>query len=187
MNREIILMRHGQPALATLNKVSALEMKAWIDHYNQSKIGCQPIPQSSLHHAVRARVIVSSSAPRALSSVQALGLQPMLVDAVFCEAQLPWGSLRRPRLSPLTWALILRLLWFCGYSGGVETVATAHERARAAAARLQSLATKGPVLLLGHGLMNRMIAKHLLKEGWVREKANGNRYWSAAVYRCSTT
>ena len=95
MNREIILMRHGQPALATLNKVSALEMKAWID--------------------------------------------------------------------------------------------TAHERAKVAAARLQSLATKGPVLLLGHGLMNRMIAKHLLKEGWVREKANGNRYWSAAVYRCSTT
>lgn len=82
MNREIMLMRHGQPAGVNRNRVSARQMKEWIDHYNRSEIDRQPIPQASVQLAATARVVVSSTAPRALSSVLALGLQPQLVDAV---------------------------------------------------------------------------------------------------------
>lgn len=89
MSREIILMRHGQPNLAVTNKVSALDMKRWIEQYNLSEIINQPAPEASVQLAATAQVIVSSSAPRALTSVRALGLQPTLVDAIFCEAQLP--------------------------------------------------------------------------------------------------
>ncbi|MCE6983792.1 histidine phosphatase family protein, partial [Pseudomonas frederiksbergensis] len=85
-------------------------------------------------------VIVSSTAPRALTSVRALGLQPILVDAVFCEAQLPHGRWALPRLSPFTWAFILRVLWLCGFSGTVESARKAKLRANQAAQRLQSLA-----------------------------------------------
>ncbi|WP_339547715.1 histidine phosphatase family protein [Pseudomonas sp. RA_35y_Pfl2_P32] len=176
-------MRHGQPALANVTKVSALEMKDWIEHYNRSEITQQPIPNASLQLAAYATTIVSSSAPRALTSVQALGLKPALVDALFCEAQLPFGHWKRPRLSPFTWAFILRILWLCGYSGGVESAGTAKMRASKAAERLQSLTREGSVLLLGHGFMNRMIAKQLVKDGWVRQKRNGSQYWSATVYQ----
>jgi hypothetical protein len=55
-------------------------------------------------------------------------------------------------------------------------------RASTAARRLQSLASEGPVLLLGHGFMNRMIAKQLVADGWVRQKRNGSQYWSVTVY-----
>ena len=183
MNREIILMRHGQPQLANVDKVSALEMQDWIEHYNRSEITQQPVPDASQRLAASATVIASSSAPRALSSVQALGLKPVLVDAVFCEAQLPFGHWKRPRLSPFTWAFILRILWLCGYSGSVESANTARLRASKAAELLQSLTGEGSVLLLGHGFMNRMIAKQLVKDGWVRHTRNGSQYWSAAVYR----
>ncbi len=184
MNREIILMRHGQPKLAATDKLSALDMQDWIEQYNRSEITQQSVPEASLRLAATARVIVSSNAPRALTSVQALGLKPALVDALFAEAQLPYGRWKRPRLSPFTWAFILRVLWLCGYSPSVESVATAKTRANTAAQRLQALASDGPVLLLGHGVMNRLIARQLEAEGWTRQALNGgSRYWSATVYR----
>lgn len=183
MNREIILMRHGQPKGVNVDKVSALEMKDWIEHYNRSEITQQPVPNASLRLAASATVIASSNAPRALTSVQALGLKPVRVDAIFCEAQLPFGHWKRPRLSPFTWAFILRILWLCGYSGDVEPANTVRMRARKAAELLQSLSSEGSVLLLGHGFMNKMIAKQLVKDGWVRHQRNGSQYWSTAVYR----
>ncbi|PQP01620.1 MULTISPECIES: histidine phosphatase family protein [Pseudomonas] len=177
-------MRHGQPKLATTEKISALDMKDWIEHYDRSEITDHAVPDASMQLAATATAIVSSSAPRALASVQALGLKPVLVDALFCEAQLPYGHWKRPRLSPFTWAFILRILWLCGYSRKVESARTAMMRASLAAQRLQALASEGPVLLVGHGFMNRMIAKQLVAGGWTRQKHNGSRYWSATVYQC---
>lgn len=176
-------MRHGQPKLAATNKMSALEMKDWIEQYDSADITNHPVPDASQQLAATAKVIVSSDLPRALTSVQALGLKPALVDGLFREAPLPCGHWRRPRLSPFAWAFILRILWLCGYSYGVESVGTAKMRASTAAQRLQSLAGEGPVLLLGHGVMNRMIARQLEADGWTRQTGNGRHYWSATVYQ----
>ncbi|NUA31056.1 histidine phosphatase family protein [Cupriavidus basilensis] len=183
MSREITLMRRGQPNLAMFGKVSARDMQRWIEQYDLSEIINQPAPEASVGLAAAAKVIVSSSAPRALTFVRALGLQPTLVGEIFCEAQLPYGRWILPRLSPSTWAFILRILWLCGFSGKVESARKARMRANTAAQRLQSLASEGPVLLLGHGFMNRMIARQLKAAGWTQERSDGNRYWSAKVYR----
>jgi broad specificity phosphatase PhoE len=183
VNREIILMRHGQPNLTMTGKVSLLKMKHWIEHYNLSEITNQPAPEASVQLAATAQVIVSSTAPRALTSVKALGLQPTVVDEIFCEAQLPHSRWILPRLSPFTWALVLRISWLCGFSGAVESARQAKLRANKAAQQLQDLSSAGSVLLLGHGFMNRMIAKQLETAGWNRQKRNGSRYWSAMVYQ----
>lgn len=76
MSREIILMRHGQPKLVATDKMSARDMKDWIEQYNQSEIINHPVPDASMQLAATAKVIVSSSAPRALTSVQALACSP---------------------------------------------------------------------------------------------------------------
>lgn len=183
MNREIILMRHGRPNLAPGGKVSALDMKYWIEHYELSEIVEHPVPVASMDLAATAKVIISSNAPRALASVRALGLRPHLIDAIFCEAKLPHGRWRRPRFSPFTWAFFLRIAWLCGFSGGVESAREAKVRANTAAQRLQLIANEGPVLLLGHGFMNRLIAKQLESAGWICRESSGTRYWSAAVYQ----
>lgn len=89
VNRKITLMRHGQPNLAMFGKVSVRDMQGWIAQYDRSEIINQPAPEASVGLAAAAKVIVSSSAPRALTSVRALGLAPTLVDEIFREAQLP--------------------------------------------------------------------------------------------------
>ena len=86
--------------------MSALEMKDWIEQYDSSDITKYPVPDASRQLAATAKVIVSSNLPRALTSVQALGLKPALIDGLFCEAQLPYGHWILPRLSPFAWAFI---------------------------------------------------------------------------------
>nr|MBA2815870.1 40-residue YVTN family beta-propeller repeat-containing protein [Candidatus Pantoea persica] len=80
------------------------------------------------------------------------------------------------------WLALLRLLWLCDYAGQSESLRRARTRAAQAAEKLIALSERGTVLLLGHGLMNKMIARELRKRGWQAEKHASSRYWSSAIY-----
>lgn len=183
VNREIILMRHGRPDLSSSQKIPAREMQDWMAQYDCAEIVDEQAPDACMTLAASASVIVSSSAPRARSSLQALGFEPDIVDDVFCEAQLPHTHWHHPRLSPFTWAFVFRVLWLCGFSGAAESVRCAKRRAHMAAQRLQDLSSEGRVFLAGHGVMNRLIARHLEADGWTCHARSGSGYWSVMVYR----
>jgi broad specificity phosphatase PhoE len=183
---EIILMRHGKPLLTQTGWIAPVEMERWIEHYNLSEVEAEGMPITSLKLANSAAYIVASTASRALSSVQALGHTATAVDAAFCEAQLPFALWRFPRLSPFVWVAFFRLLWFFGYSRGSDSIQVTKTRAKAAAQKLISLAEKGPVLLVGHGIMNRLIAKELVALGWGGSTRQESKYWSANIYELQT-
>jgi len=181
---EIILMRHGKPAFSGSSRVTSLEMAYWISHYNLSDTGSDMPPQSSQALASSALQILSSPLPRALSSLKALGRTPTLIDDVFKEADLPIFHIPGLRLAPTFWAAIFRVLWLCGLSPRVEPMATAKQRAFQAADILVTCAktSNGPVLLMGHGVMNRLIARVLVSLGWKERRRQGKGYWSAGIY-----
>lgn len=175
-------MRHGKPILPNVGWFTPAEMEQWIEHYNLSEVEADGMPINSLKAANSASVIVTSTASRALSSVQALGLTASVANAVFCEAQLPFALWQFPRLPPFVWAAFFRLLWFFGYSRGSDSIQVTTTRAKAAAQQLIFLAEKGTVLLVGHGIMNRLIAKELLALGWTGYSKYESKYWSTSVY-----
>lgn len=177
---EIILMRHGKPLLAQSGRISAAEMGRWINNYNLSEVGQEDIPTSSLN--LDGVTVVSSTASRALSSAHALGCQPTVVDAIFCEAELPYARWRYLRLPAGIWSVFFRILWFLGYSHGVESRAVARVRAGMASQKLIALAQSGPVLLIGHGVMNRLIAKELKAQRWEGPAKLKNSYWSTNLF-----
>ncbi|MDV5139085.1 histidine phosphatase family protein [Chimaeribacter arupi] len=183
---DIILMRHGKPSLNATRNITAGEMARWTEEYDQAETGHDTPPATSRHEAMAATCVVSSPLPRALSSLRALGLQPRWVEHLFREAELPQLHPVGLRLSPFHWALLLRLLWLCGYSRQAESRIAANQWAQAAAARLISLAEHGdgPVLVMGHGIMNRLIARTLRQQRWRERKNAGRGYWEAAIY-CS--
>ena len=180
---KIILMRHGKPRLTQTGRIAPVEMERWIEHYNFSNVEANGIPTTSLKLANAAACIVTSTTSRALSSVRALGHTASVADAVFCEAQLPFALWRFPRLSPYVWTAFFRLLWFFGYSRGSDSIQITKTRAKAAAQILVSLAGKCPVLLVGHGIMNRLIAKELIALGWNGSTRQQSKYWSASIYK----
>jgi broad specificity phosphatase PhoE len=77
----------------------------------------------------------------------------------------------------------LRAAWLLGYARGADSLALVSARARSAAALLTTGATEGPVLLIGHGIMNRLIARELRAAGWRSNATHRSRYWSAVTFQ----
>lgn len=73
-------------------------MAQWIERYDASVVESHGIPAASVDAAKSASLIVASTAPRALFSVQALGGAVSVQDAVFCEAGLPFARWSGPHL-----------------------------------------------------------------------------------------
>ncbi|MDJ0023269.1 histidine phosphatase family protein [Pantoea eucrina] len=182
---KIILMRHGKPAFTGSAKVTSREMSNWIADYDRSDTGEDIPPESSESLAFSASQILSSPLPRALSSLKALDLEPDVIDEVFREADLPVFPMPGFRLSPTVWAVFFRVMWLCGISRDVERVGTAKKRAIQAAGILAAFAKRsdGPVLLMGHGVMNRLIARELRSLGFKEYRCQGSGYWNAISYR----
>ncbi|MEM6160250.1 histidine phosphatase family protein [Erwinia sp. P6884] len=177
----IILMRHGKPDHYAPGRVPALAMAQWCEAYDLSLVQDLP-PAKSRRLAAIADYVVTSPLPRARSSLAKLRLEPAHIDAIFSEVSLPVIRLGYPHLPPSLWLALLRLLWLCGYAGSVESLRQAEQRAALAADKLIELSAQGNVLLLGHGIMNKLIARHLRKSGWLAEKHASSRHWSAAIY-----
>ena len=179
---QITFMRHGKPLLAKAHWLAPFEMQQWIAHYDRSEVAAADIPAASLKAVMSASVIMASTAPRALSSVQALGYEATAADAVYAEAALPFSLWRFPKLPPHVWAAFFRVLWLFGYARGADTLQATKARAKAAASQLVFAARLGPVLLVGHGMMNRLIANELMACGWVAQAGHASKYWSTSVY-----
>jgi broad specificity phosphatase PhoE len=181
---KIVLARHGKPDLQRSPMLAPKEMQQWIEAYEASGILAQPLLPSVTAIAVSAGHVLTSTCRRAIESARALGLvQPAAAEAVFREAGLfhfPW---RFPPLPPALWVVIFRLAWFLGFCGSAESLHQAKARARLAARHLVELAEeKGSVLLIGHGIMNQLIAKELLALGWRGPKRPSSGYWKSSTY-----
>ena len=177
----IILMRHGKPDHPVSGRFTARALADWCEGYDQAVI-CDAPPPRSMAIARMASVIACSPLPRARSSLARLGLQAQDVDEVFSEVAMPLLPFARLHLPLTLWLALLRLLWLCGYAGRVESVQHARQRAQRAADKLIALSQHGTVLLVGHGIMNKLIARQLRKRGWQAEKHASSRHWSSAIY-----
>ena len=186
----IVLLRHGEPKSNLSDnfrlKISANEIKSLISVFNDSGLNKQKMPTSeALYVAKSCKAVVCSNLPRSIESAKALGVQTIdLIDPVFREAELPHPEWRYPKLALITWFLVLRALWFLGYSNNNgEPITSANKRAEKAFLKLRQIAEEhSSVMLIGHGIINQLIAKRLIANGWRGPKKPGNKYWEYGIY-----
>lgn len=133
--------------------------------------------------------VVCSHLPRSIESAKALGFSDIhLQDSLFGEATIPHFSRSSLCLPVGVWVVVLRVLWFFGFSKNGESFKQAKSRARLAAEKLIALAqTHHDVLLVGHGFLNHFIAKELKKQGWQMSSKLGNGYWEYGVFKYTVT
>ena len=104
---------------------------------------------------------------------------------LFRETELPTPltKLYGLKLNSNIWAVILRCLWFCGYSRGCESFSNAKNRAEKASELLVEYAKEHTsVVLVGHGFFNILIARELQKAGWKGKKKTSAKHWSCTTY-----
>jgi broad specificity phosphatase PhoE len=183
---EIIILRHGEPVMPSLKRISPKEFTNWVNSYNASGLCSTSIPTTEAKViASKCQAIVCSELPRSTESAVALKTnEVILTSSKFNEAQLPVINWLHPKLSPKWWGLIFRIFWLFGYANKSESSKEAKIRAKESAAILREFAEKHTtVLFVGHGVYNRLIANELNSTGWLGPKSPGSKHWSFGVYK----
>lgn len=168
----IFLLRHGPVQMKQSSRIKASDMSEWVTDYREAPVADTAISAQVADLAQKADVVICSTEYRALESCRLLGRTPNLVLDIFREAELPYPDrsekslLDMLKLKPGLWCIVFRLLWFAGYSQNSGTIAEARARAVLGAQKLTEMSVEGHALLIGHGIMNRLIASQLQSEGW---------------------
>ncbi len=181
-------MRHGKPDVAIPRLLASWQVRGFIDHYNAAGIK-EGAPPEAIAIARQCPVLLSSDLLRTQQSALALKDEGAdLVDPIFREAELPYFHRLPIILPPAIWLLLLRGMWWFGYSRNGESIRQARERAGLAVERLIVLAREHErLLLVGHGFSNHFIAQELLKQGWSGALKPGHKHWKYSCYRHSST
>lgn len=165
---QIILVRHGRPDHGAASWSTPVGMKTWVERYNAASVVGHERPESLRKLAGTAQAVVCSSLMRCVESRDHLHCECSIEpDPLFAEAHLPYPEWRFPLLPSRLWRLAFRSAWFLGFASNTEPVSESRRRAGAAAEKLIELAeSHGDVLLMGHKIMNALIATELRRRGW---------------------
>jgi broad specificity phosphatase PhoE len=180
---EIVLARHGEPALSRRIRLTSDGYRRWWAAYEDGGILADQVPPSGLLDLARdADVIYASTRKRAVETADAVVQGKHFVrDPMFVEAPLPPPSLPSfIKLKPSTWGFLARFVWwFFAHHEGQETRDQALKRAGEVADRLIATAKDGStVLVLAHGFFNFMVGRELKRRGWHKSEGRGYKYWA---------
>ena len=183
----IILVRHGQPAIALKPRTGHHGFRRYIDAYQGAGLDPQSAPPEELQDLVKGlNAVFTSHSPRARDS--ALKLLPeaeIIADPLFEEAPLAAPKIPLVKLKVPAWAVMARIMWHAGYHPEIENYRRAKARAVSAAEILleRAAASEGDAVLVAHGYFNAMIGRVLRRRGFrapVRTASASGTRWSTS-------
>ncbi|WP_316364233.1 histidine phosphatase family protein [Candidatus Thiodiazotropha sp. CDECU1] len=179
----ITILRHGKPDFEWQRTVKGSEFRSLEHAYDTAGIVGNP-PEESLDLVNQHKCIVCSDLPRSLQSAKALGADSIhFSSAAFREMNLPYFDNVQIKLPLNYWVLLLRSLWFLGFSKNTESISIAKTRAKKASEKLIELANEHhSVLFVGHGFLNHFVAKELRGNNWLGPRSPGKKYWDYGTY-----
>jgi broad specificity phosphatase PhoE len=190
----ITLIRHGRSAHGRAFEATALrDLGDVLRNYDAVGIAADCVPPAEAVACIGAagRVVCSplrrssESAQWLLDAANVGGGDSVRVDPTFREVDLPEppGLRCGVAMHPAWWVACLRMLWLLRLHGGnIESPRRVWKRASKAANRLAVLArSHGHVVLVGHCLLNYLIAWILVRRGW-QGKPRFQGYWEQMTF-----
>ena len=178
---QIILLRHGEPALNKKGWRKRKEAIKFVHDYDSVGI-YEPefIPVTLGQNELN--VIHTSSINRSISTAEKVFNRSELQqsDPLFREFERKVFGFFNIKLPLKLWLAGSRVFWFMGLNKkGIERFSEAKARARKGALLLEEDAQKnGKTLLVSHGLLNHFLVKYLKKNGWTEIYDGGKGYLS---------
>lgn len=183
--RRIVLIRHGQPAIALAPRTGHRGFRAYLDDYEDAGLDPANIPPAELRDlAGEISTIFTSGRRRSDESARALAPHAEIVaDPLFAEAPLASPQFPLLRMTVTKWAVVSRILWHAGFHPGIESYRQAKSRSIRAANMLVAQAEReGAAVLVAHGYFNFLIGQQLRLRGFHRSGSHRARYWNAVTY-----
>lgn len=186
--KQIILLRHAKVEIDNSETIASVSLKKWVEVYDAAEIDANSKPSPSVHDMVQnADLLVTSTLRRAIDSATLLDRAIDESNALFNEAKVPEANIPFFKLKPKTWLGILRLLLLLGLGKKDTSLKASKKQAKEASLRLLKLSEKyDSVVVVGHGGMNWLIRKMLMKKGWVSEGKGSHENWGVTVLRNMT-
>lgn len=181
----ITLIRHGPPTVSLLTRIRGNEFRTFIERYEAARINRHAVPPAAVKQVMQgANLVFASHRPRALHTAELLDSPRLpIVDEGFREIEFLVDFPGYLRLPALVWATLAVLLWRVGYCSDGEPLCQARQRARSMTQKLIHHAqTAGPVVLVAHGGINRLIAKELRLHGWRGPRRPRSAHWGCTTY-----
>lgn len=181
---QIILLRHGEPALDKKGGRKREEAVQFIKDYDT--VGIYPpsfVPV--VLESGELEIIHTSSIPRSIATAKWVFAQEDIQgpDPLFREFERKIYPFLNVKMPLKWWLNTSRILWFMGMNKkGIERFSQAKKRAREGAGFLEKEAqAKGKALLVSHGLLNHYLVKYLKQSGWTEVYDGGRGYLSQKV------
>jgi len=180
---EIILLRHGKPKVELNGRIRPVDFKQLVTVYAESEI--QDSPPLHLKEQFTSHYVVCSHLQRSIHSAKKLGCKEIhLSEPLFAETDIPFFDKMSIKLPVIAWLIIFRVMWLFGFNKNGESFSQAKIRAKEAAQKLIDLAEENEkVILVGHGVMNRLIATQLRINNWKGPGSPGRKYWEYGCYK----
>jgi broad specificity phosphatase PhoE len=182
--QKIILLRHGEVEIENSKYISASQFGQWIVKYNNADIKSEFSSKDEIKDLLNSTdILICSNLKRSSQSLEVFEKIPLEKNDIFNEAELPYSNWNLLKLNPQIWLIFFRILWLLGYSNNSESYKDAKQRAKSATEKLIELSTQNKtIILIGHGIMNKLIQKELVALKWIESKKLQNKNWCYGVF-----
>jgi broad specificity phosphatase PhoE len=186
--KKIILLRHGEVDIKDYKNISANQFEEWIIEYNNSDIKSEFSSKDEIKDLLNETdILICSNLKRSIQSIEIFDKIPFETNDVFNEAELPFLNWSLLKLDTKVWLIFFRILWFFGYSQNCESFKKTKQRAIKATEILIELSNQEKtIILIGHGIMNKLIQKELILQKWNETKKVKNNNWDYGVFELKT-
>jgi broad specificity phosphatase PhoE len=187
--RRIHLARHAPSVADRPDRFDSSAWRGFLASYDTHGLREDVAIEPDLIRAASASVLlIHGPLRRAVETVDLLRramekrLPAIEVWPEIAEAPQPAPHLPALRLTQDGWDVLTRCAWLLGACGGVEPRAEANRRAGLIADRLTA-GSASPVLVIGHGFQNVLIARALRARGWRGPRWPDHRHTRVTTYR----
>jgi len=186
--KKIILLRHAEVNIQDYKNISANQFDKWIIDYNNSDIKSEFSSKDEIRYLLNETdILICSNFKRSSQSIEIFDKIPFETNDIFNEAELPSLNWNLLKLNPKIWLIFFRILWLFGYSQNCESFKKTKLRAKKATEKLIELSNQDKtVILVGHGIMNKLIRKELILQKWNETKKVKSNNWDYGVFEFKT-
>ena len=174
---ELILYRHAKPLVSANEIISGRDFSLWVQRYNAS--GILPVDFSSHQE----KIVYTSNLPRSIETGYALG-KKINVTSLLREAEIPLIQFPAIELKAALWLYTARILWLSGFNRNCETFSDSKKRVKQIVRMFKSVGlNQQRIVAVGHGFLNRLIKKELLRQGWsLKEPSNNHDFFTRMIF-----
>lgn len=181
--KQIILIRHAKVDSESKERIYAASLKNWIEQYDNAEICADSLPtQKTIDVVEQADIVVTSKLQRTIDTAKVLDTDIYESNVLFNEAEIPEIEIPFLKCKPNSWLVIARVLSLLGFGKSASSHKTSKLQAKEGSQRLIEFSKKHTtVVLIGHGGMNWLLRKSLVKKGWTLQAGPSSKNWGMTV------